>query len=613
VARAFDGTNDEIRVAIGNCNITGAITMAAIFRRGATGAYHGIVALHQSGGTAEYSLEISDSTNQVDFTGITSWPDAGGGLGLTAVGWYCVTVTKAAGTSTPRGTVYAYSTNTQARSNGNTTLADQTSVSGGTVRFGEWQDVDDFEGDLLVAGIWNRQLSDAEVDLLPFALNAWVSAAPSGLWLFEQSAVSQNVVDLTGGGANQSGTGGAITQTTISSIGQPVFNYGAGPAWYVIRPQDGGGTTQFITPDGTITSAGNLIKEPRTRYTGTLTSAGALVKQAITRYTGAITSAGNLLKSVTQALAGTVTSSGALTALKVAVLSAAGTITPSGNLIRQPILALAATISSSGTLIKSVALQLAGTLTSSSTLANLQVRILNVSGTLTSVGNLIKQPLTVYAGSIAPAAGALVLSVSKLLAGTISSSSTLLKSAARTFAGTLTSSSTLANLQVRTIDLAGSIASAGIFVGKPLLAFAGSFTPAGALSKSIATRFLATITSSGLATVFRVTTRTFTGTLTSTGSLRNLPQLALSGTISLASTIRWAISHAFAGNLTPTSVLANIKATSLLLSGTLTLAGSNVNVLSQNLRNFVYVIRSAAAQRWTVAASRNWRVLGRKD
>jgi len=70
--RLFDGTNDEIRVAIGACNITGAITMAAIMRRNST-AYNGIIGLHTSGGTATYALEISDSGGSVDFFGNVNW------------------------------------------------------------------------------------------------------------------------------------------------------------------------------------------------------------------------------------------------------------------------------------------------------------------------------------------------------------------------------------------------------------------------------------------------------------------------------------------------------------------------------------------------------------
>jgi hypothetical protein len=241
MARLFDGTNDEIRTSIGGIVGTGAITMAAIMRRNST-VYNGVIGLHTSGGTATYSIEIADGTGSLDFSGNVNWSP-----GITVVnadGWVLIAVTKASGTVAPRGHKYVYSSDTWAHNNSASNTANGASVSGGTVRFGEWQDVDDFAGDIAIAGVWDRVLTDAEIENLAFTKEAWHAAAPAGLWLFDQQAVAQSVSDLTGGGANQS----TITGTALSTNSVPIFNYTDGPVWTVLtRVVAGGGTT--LTPD----------------------------------------------------------------------------------------------------------------------------------------------------------------------------------------------------------------------------------------------------------------------------------------------------------------------------------------------------------------------------
>lgn len=224
MARTFDGTNDEIRVSIGNCNITGAITMVVVFKRNST-VYNGLMALHTSGGTATYAMEIqANPQNTVDFTGKL---DATIGAIVSADGYVLLACDKAAGTTTPRAHKYVYGTNAWTHSNFGSTLADQASVAGGTVRFGEWQDVDDFAGDIAIAAIYNTQLSDAQIEMLAHDLDAWYALQPVGLWIFDQGSEAYNLVDLTGGGANQS----TITGTTVSTVapngphysGRPLF------------------------------------------------------------------------------------------------------------------------------------------------------------------------------------------------------------------------------------------------------------------------------------------------------------------------------------------------------------------------------------------------------
>jgi hypothetical protein len=246
VARHFSAANDEIRCSLGGCNLTAAFTLAFIGKRGADNVYHGVMGTATTGSVMMVSIEIRDNTapansvavvvnggTEVHFSTTLTW--------LTTDGWSLITVTKASGTVAPLGWKYRFDTDAWTTATSGSTAANQATTAGGTVRFGEWADLDDFNGDLAVAGMWTRALSDAEIRNLPFSLSAWHASAPTGLWLFDQDATTQKLLDLAGGGANEAAGGGG---TSVSTLSVPVFSYGA-PVVKVSRQPaavGGGGT-----------------------------------------------------------------------------------------------------------------------------------------------------------------------------------------------------------------------------------------------------------------------------------------------------------------------------------------------------------------------------------
>jgi hypothetical protein len=142
---------------------------------------------------------------------------------LATDGWVLIATGKATGTATPRAHKYRYDTNAWTHENHFDGIANSTAPgSDGTVRFGEMAASSFFIGDMLLLGLWNYKLSDAEVETLPFTLQAWLTTQtpPVGLWLLDQSATTQNVIDITGGGANQS----LLTGTAVATNHPPVFN-----------------------------------------------------------------------------------------------------------------------------------------------------------------------------------------------------------------------------------------------------------------------------------------------------------------------------------------------------------------------------------------------------
>jgi hypothetical protein len=240
LARAFDGTDDEVRCSIGGVSGFTFGTLAVIVRRGATAAWHSLIGLNNSSGLVQASLEFND-------TDFLCWANQSVSPRTTTTfvsttTWYCIIVTKATGTVSPRFHWYNYTTNAWTHQDpfSASTAANAGSLSGGTVRFGEWEDTDDFTGDIALGAAWSGvTFTDAQLEAmgLPFSLSNWHAAAPSGLWILDQSATGQKVVDLTGGGANESAIGG----TSVSANSVPVFGYGDSP-WFVIRPQPAAAT-----------------------------------------------------------------------------------------------------------------------------------------------------------------------------------------------------------------------------------------------------------------------------------------------------------------------------------------------------------------------------------
>ena len=116
-------------------------------------------------------------------------------------------ISKTSGTTAPRFHGYSYSSNAWQHENGASNSADPSAPSGAS-NIGGWSG--NYRGSIAILALWNVVLSDAQIECLPFSLAMWYQIPPQTLWLLDQQAVGQTVLDLTGNGANQS----AITGTT---------------------------------------------------------------------------------------------------------------------------------------------------------------------------------------------------------------------------------------------------------------------------------------------------------------------------------------------------------------------------------------------------------------
>lgn len=329
--RTFDGANDSIHTSIGACGLTGAFTVACVVRRANNTNYHNLCTPHTSGGTAAFGLEIEDSSN-----GNGLQVQVGGSFAISTFtvtssdSWVIVAGGKDAGTAMPRVHKYVYSTGTWTHEGTVTNLGNPGSTAGGTVRFGEWEGVDDLDGDLAAAAVFDRNLTDTEVEQLAHSLLGWYSLAPVGMWLFDQQATGQNVVDLVGGGANQS----AITGTSVASSSLPGLSYGheilvphsipAGGADATATPASTAATVSL--PSATV-SAGSTTTPAAIAAVVTLPaaskSAGSTATPAATATTVALPAA-----SVTAAVTETPAAIAAVVNLPAAAAGAAVVVAP---------------------------------------------------------------------------------------------------------------------------------------------------------------------------------------------------------------------------------------------------------------------------------------------
>lgn len=195
-------------------------TLVAIAKRASDGAWMTPTAIQPSAGNPTVSMQVS-STNKLSY--VSGATDKDTGITWQASdGWSLIAVDKAGGTATPNGHLYVYSTNTWTHSAAASTVGgNSTDLTGGKVQHGRWATGDPFIGDIAIAGIWKRQLAQAEIEYLAFSLQTWFASAPDYLVIFDQAATSQNVIDLITGNTEQSHSGAAIGTSSL-----PVFSYG---------------------------------------------------------------------------------------------------------------------------------------------------------------------------------------------------------------------------------------------------------------------------------------------------------------------------------------------------------------------------------------------------
>lgn len=212
-ARDFDGTDDFVTLATGGLADLdgGPITIVAVVRLDAT-VDGGVLWAGSTSAAADrrFCLECATGTWFYDTSSGNFQSLFSGSVGEN---WTLIAVTKADGTTTPRGHKYVYDTGVWIHVNAGGTLVDAGSGpgSGGVLQIGRSATAEWFDGKIAAVGVWRQVLPDGLIETLPYAIQQWRQLAPNALWTLDQPHEGLPLLDA-GGGANQT----AIAGTTVA-------------------------------------------------------------------------------------------------------------------------------------------------------------------------------------------------------------------------------------------------------------------------------------------------------------------------------------------------------------------------------------------------------------
>ncbi len=213
-------SSEKITCSLGAMNfVMGPGTIAAVFKTPAvfvTGNFF------SSGASGPVSWAGAVDNTGKPRLGTNGTNATAGATALAVSSWYLVALTKATGTVTPRVHIYDYAAVTWVHENAGGTLGDSsTPITRCAIGVGASGAAGFWDGDIAAVGGWNVVLTDSQVqDLLLF-----LPAVAKGLWRLNQDVTTENVLDMSGGGANQS----AIVGTSITAVVQDVGMFNLAP------------------------------------------------------------------------------------------------------------------------------------------------------------------------------------------------------------------------------------------------------------------------------------------------------------------------------------------------------------------------------------------------
>lgn len=239
--RRFDGIDDELVFEVGDTDVVGAWSFAAVLRQPVL-QYGVVFQAHTAGDQADgYGFQVDGSGGLYIYNGpSTNYIESYSGAGFIVAGrWHLVAVSKPAGMVAARFRSHNLDTGLlQKTGNAATQSRDAVAVGvDGHLTFGSWESDYRYSGDIAAAAVWDRALSDAQIDELAGveALASWADlVTPRALWLFNQLSPVIPVDDLVGAAVQYDGVG-----TTALLENPPIAYHPAvavlGPGGWVSR------------------------------------------------------------------------------------------------------------------------------------------------------------------------------------------------------------------------------------------------------------------------------------------------------------------------------------------------------------------------------------------
>lgn len=222
--RHFDRTADDyVLFSPGNLtDATAAVTVGLIWYTSAVNVAQGLIRAEDAANAIVWG--VNPYLDGVMYFSQSGFATMGS---YTADEWRLDLFGRPAGTSqTVRGHYFTYNAATWSHADGTGGVNNSTASPVDHIYLGRFSSGDDLAGEIAVAAVWERALSDGECESLPYSLDAWRASTPDALWVLNQGSVATMVPDQIGA-ANQSG----ISGTTVSSLEVPGFAYVSGSAF----------------------------------------------------------------------------------------------------------------------------------------------------------------------------------------------------------------------------------------------------------------------------------------------------------------------------------------------------------------------------------------------
>lgn len=182
----FDGTDDGITCAVGGTAGYGPGGCGAVFKIGTSAVNRRCLSFNGTGTTGFYIDE-----DEV----LTMWTGAGEiqGQTLSEGVWYCLVITKASGSATPRYHLYNYNSTTWSHQDAGGSMANSSAAT--AVHIGHEGGANNWIGNILIAASWSTDLgNDAAVEALDLesGLQAWVDSGPVEGWRLDTMSAIQS-------------------------------------------------------------------------------------------------------------------------------------------------------------------------------------------------------------------------------------------------------------------------------------------------------------------------------------------------------------------------------------------------------------------------------------
>ncbi len=175
----------------------------------------------QFGAAGSGSLRMRKNTsNQIDIIPGVGTIRSSTSTFTSSSGWVFIVCSKAAGTVTAVFNFYTFSNNTWTTENSSGTVANSGTPTGNCF-LGALGGASQFHaGDIALAGLINANLGNQAVQAMLNGIGPmYQGGTPLALWILDQQAVSQKVLDITGGHADESSIAG--TTVTTNSLWTP--------------------------------------------------------------------------------------------------------------------------------------------------------------------------------------------------------------------------------------------------------------------------------------------------------------------------------------------------------------------------------------------------------